>query len=335
VTWTDAVDRGDLDEVLRLIDRLAEQSDWDGLDTLRERCRLAHERGHQLWPAASYAAHRLALDGPIALAVVLASTDSSAFTVGPLWEVVAARARWADIEPHCERGPVTALMAQERVLRGERLDGATALLDDVEVPLHLADIEPDYSLASYTAAEVVVDGPRPLDLGPPHRIRATGRAVADQVAEAWRLVVEPWCSQSGGTMRSVAVRGGAAEAVVGLVGGGAVQIAPVDLTAVLHRLQWAAASGGAHGRRRGGAVGRAVAWWLVASVAGVTDDWPISANELSEWGTELQWWVWQPVETPSSGWQLRLAAADPDQGTAWAVEAVDRDDPRHAQRAPA
>lgn len=334
MSWSGAIDRGDLDEALRWVDRLAERGDWEDLDALRQRCRLAHERGHQLWPAASYAAHRLALHGPMALAVEVATTDTSAFTVGPLWEVVAARARWADIEPHAGRGPLASLMAQERVLRGEHLDEARSTLEEVEVPLHLAAIEPDYGLATYTPSEVVVDGPEPPELGPPHRLVGSGHPIPDQAAEAWRLVVEPWCSQSGGSLRSVAVRGGASEAMVELVGAGLVQTGPSDLTTALDLLQWAAASGGAHGRRRGGAVGRALAWWLVATLAGVTDDWPISAAELTDWGSELEWWVWHPVEAPDTGWQLRLAAADPTEGKAWAVAAVDRDDRRREPSRP-
>ena len=58
------VELGDLDELVRQVDRLGDAEDWDGLVDLRDRCRRALERGRQLWPAASLAEYRLALDAP-------------------------------------------------------------------------------------------------------------------------------------------------------------------------------------------------------------------------------------------------------------------------------
>ena len=58
------VELADLDELVRQIDRLCDDDDWDGLVDLRDRCRAALERGKQLWPAASLAEYRLALDAP-------------------------------------------------------------------------------------------------------------------------------------------------------------------------------------------------------------------------------------------------------------------------------
>jgi hypothetical protein len=335
MSWTAAVDRGDLDEVLRWVGRLADEAAWDELDALRRRCRLAHERGHQLWPAASHAAHRLALDGPAALAVAVATTDGAAFGLGPLWEVVASRRTWAEVAHHAEPGPVASLMAQERVLRGDTIVNGPDL-GEVEIPLRLAAAEPDYLLADYGPDEIVVDGPPPPDLGPPHRLRGAGRpvagAAATAVSDAWRLVVEPWCSQSEGTLRTVSVEGDFENAVAALAGDDLVQLAECDLSTALLWLQWAAASGGAHGRRRGGAVGRALAWWLVATVAGVTDEWPIDGDELGRWGGELRWWLWSAAAGPSSGWLLRLAVADPELGVSWAVDALDAGERRPTPR---
>ena len=57
----EAVDRGDLDELVRLVDGLCGARDWDGVVMLRDRCRHAlEERGLQLWPAAEFAEYRLA-----------------------------------------------------------------------------------------------------------------------------------------------------------------------------------------------------------------------------------------------------------------------------------
>jgi hypothetical protein len=85
---------------------------------------------------------------------------------------------------------------------------------------------------------------------------------------------------------------------------------------------WAAASGGAHGRRRGAAAGRFAAWWAVAAVGGVVDDWPVPADELGSIATSLRWYLWDAGE-PETGWVLRLAVDDPEDGLAWAVAAVD------------
>jgi pimeloyl-ACP methyl ester carboxylesterase len=58
------VDLGDLDELLRRIDDLCDAADWAGVLDLRDRCRMAFARGRQLWPAASHAEYRLALQAP-------------------------------------------------------------------------------------------------------------------------------------------------------------------------------------------------------------------------------------------------------------------------------
>src|ERR1043166_1682470 len=41
----EAIRNADLDELLRLIDRLCSARDWDGLEALRERCSRGHETG--------------------------------------------------------------------------------------------------------------------------------------------------------------------------------------------------------------------------------------------------------------------------------------------------
>ena len=58
------VDRGDLDALLRLVEHGAAAGDWDGLVALRTACRTARHSGRQLWPAATLAEYRLALEGP-------------------------------------------------------------------------------------------------------------------------------------------------------------------------------------------------------------------------------------------------------------------------------
>ncbi|HMU81316.1 MAG TPA: hypothetical protein PKC57_13745, partial [Microthrixaceae bacterium] len=55
---------GDLDELLREVDRRADRGDWDGVVIVANRARAATERGHQLWPAATFAEYRMALSAP-------------------------------------------------------------------------------------------------------------------------------------------------------------------------------------------------------------------------------------------------------------------------------
>ena len=87
-------------------------------------------------------------------------------------------------------------------------------------------------------------------------------------------------------------------------------------------MAWAAASGGAHGRRKGMAAGRFAAWWAVAALTDQLDDWPLPPDEIGEALAELRWYRWDAGH-PSTGWALRLAVEDPERSMAWAVEAVD------------
>jgi hypothetical protein len=61
---------------------------------------------------------------------------------------------------------------------------------------------------------------------------------------------------------------------------------------------------------------------MVATLLGVAGEWPLTGAELTAWSDELEWVAWRPERT-TSGWDLRLAVADPEAGRAWAVEAVD------------
>src|SRR6266508_604448 len=70
VTLDELIELGDLDELVREIDRVCERRDWAGLVRLRDRSRAAVSRGKQLWPAASLAEYRLALEAPGRFAAV-------------------------------------------------------------------------------------------------------------------------------------------------------------------------------------------------------------------------------------------------------------------------
>ena len=93
---SELVEVGDLDELTRHIDRLCSAGDWDGLVDLRDRCRRALERGKQLWPAASHAEYRLALEAPGQWAGAVLVPGAGAFALGPLPEVAASTHTWAE-----------------------------------------------------------------------------------------------------------------------------------------------------------------------------------------------------------------------------------------------
>jgi hypothetical protein len=137
-----------------------------------------------------------------------------------------------------------------------------------------------------------------------------------------RALVERWVVESNGAVRSVAVEATAEQAVAAL-GPRQVAWAETEPAEALAVMAWAAASGGAHGRRRGAAAGRFGAWWALAALGGVLDDWPVEPDELGDIAAALRWFRWHPVGG-ALGWSLHLAVEDPDHRLAWAIAATDR-----------
>ena len=121
------------------------------LRRLRDRARHAVGTGRQLWPAATLAEYRLALLAPADVGGGRARRGIGRFTIGPLTEVVAQHHTWAELAPLLEPGPRAALVAHERALRGEAIDGdSVAELPDVlDLPYRIAGWEPAYPLAVY------------------------------------------------------------------------------------------------------------------------------------------------------------------------------------------
>jgi hypothetical protein len=70
------------------------------------------------------------------------------------------------------------------------------------------------------------------------------------------------------------------------------------------------------------AAGRFGAWWALAALSGLLDDWPVDPDELGDAAAELSWYLWDAGE-PATGWHLRLAVADPEHDLAWALNASD------------
>ncbi|HEX2039575.1 MAG TPA: DUF6183 family protein [Acidimicrobiales bacterium] len=323
---TAAVERGDLDELTRLVDDLCDAHEWDELVRLRDLCRKALERGKQLWPVAAHAEYRLALEAPAPWAARMLVPGTGRFALGPLPEVAASTHTWADLAPHVPPGPVGAVAAHECAVRGE--DVSAAEVPPVfDLPLVLQPWEPAYPVARYHADKADFPAPPfPPSTSFRRRERPTGEPipVPEPVGEAERALVElagVWTAESNGRADAVAVEGDAAVAVAAL-GPPRVRLAEIAAADALAHMAWTAASGGAHGRRRGMAAGRFAAWWAVAAVAGALDDWPLPPDELGDVASELRWYLWDAGE-PVTGWHLRLAVEDPDHGLAFALAATD------------
>jgi hypothetical protein len=321
-TLDELIHRGDLDGLVRMIDDRCSSRDWAGLLRVRDRSRHAVATGRQLWPAATLAEYRLALLAtPEYVAAVLDESDglSGRFTIGPLTEVAAQHHTWDELRSVLDLGPRASFVAHERVLRGERIE-APDLPAVLDLPLELQSWEPEYPLATYTDAGAEFPMPAlPDDWSETTPTR--GEMLDDEVDLAVRQLVEPWLTGSNGHADVVCVDGGVAEAL-GALGLRRARVVELDPATAIAWLAWAGASGGAHGRRRGAASGRFGAWWTLAALGDLIDDWPIPPDELGALASELRWYRWDAYE-PALGWNLQIAVEDPDEDVAWAILARD------------
>jgi Family of unknown function (DUF6183) len=316
------VERGDLDELVRLVDSLCATREWDRLVELRDRCEQAVERGRQLWPVAAHAEYRLALEAPGRYAAAVLVEGAGRFAPGPLPEVAASTHEWAELAPHVTRGPAAVLAAHERVVRGDDLTHEPPPGPPVlDLPLRLARWEPEYCLAHYRADGADFPGPPPPALGPLEELPPPVPAMRDAATTALVEAVRVWTEGSEGRVEAVAVDGDA-RAAVATLGRDRARVAPRDPSDAIRTLAWAAASGGAHGRRPGAAAGRFAAWWAGAALTGLVERWPVDAAELGDALAGLRWYAWDGGG-PATGWALRLAIEDPRASRAWAVAAVD------------
>ena len=320
VTIREAVDSGDLDRLIRLVDGLCASRDWDGVVELRDRCRHALERGLQLWPAAEFAEYRLALEAPPAYAGPVVVSGAGRFALGPLWEVAASTHAWADLAEHVPAGPARSLAAHERVMRGEDLTGDPTIDPGVlDVPLRLMGWEPAYGLATYRSSEADFPSPAPPALRPLEPAGA-GPAVDDPLAvEALLSLAQLWAEQSNGRCAAVAVEG-TAEAAISALEDAPVVGAEVTAAQAMAVMAWTGASGGAYGRRPGSPMGRFGAWWAAAALSGV--EWPPEPEAFSGDIARLRWMVWEPAGA-SPGWSGCIAVESADDGVAWALLATD------------
>lgn len=313
----EAIEASDTDELIRVIDGLCKGREWDQLVELRARCREAVTRGKQLWGVEEHIRYRLALEAPGAWAGPAVTEGPARFAPGPLAEVAASTKTWAELEPSLAPGPERATVAAERVVRGESGIGPIP-----DLPDSLQEWEPSYPLAVYKSNRVEAPSPK-LPAAPPEPLPPEVRRLDDFESEAALSdLVKPWVEESNGKCDVAVVEGGLAEAVraLGLSRAGVVDLSP---DAALAWMGWAAASGGAHGRRRGAAAGRYGVWWAIAALTDL--EWPPDPGRLGEQAASLCW-VWFDDGSPSTGWQLRIAVAHEDLGLAWAISALDSAD---------
>jgi hypothetical protein len=320
------IQRADLDALVRLVDDCTAAGDWRLLTEVRNRCRAAVATGRQLWPAATLAEYRLALVAPPEWAAPMIASDAGLFTIGPLTEVIAQHHSWAELHSLLPATPGAAVVAHERVLRGERLDPQTVAEPPnvFDLPYELAAWEPQYPLATYT--DDGVDAQPPPIPDPSGERTARGRSSVERVHDegvelAVRQLVETWTASSNGRAEVTCVEGGGDDAIAAL-GVPAWTTQPLTLEQALAWLAWAGASGGAHGRRRGAALGRFGALWLVAAVLDQTADWPPPLDRLGAEAGELRWSWWDAGDA-QHGWRLQLAVEDGESRRAWAFTAVD------------
>jgi hypothetical protein len=307
-----------------LVETLCDGQDWPELRRLRDRCRAATDTGRQLWPVAAHAEYRLALQADGAHAAAIVNVATGRFSIGPLSEVVASTHTWEELSDHLDPGPIRALVAYERVLRGEDLRRDHSIDTSVyDLPLACRPWEPAYPLATYEAWRGIFAPPSNL---PPLRpvvlpIDETRLAGDPLTTEALAELTRPWTTESNGRSDTVCVAGDALDAIAAL-GVPEARVSPIIGAQAVEIMAWTAASGGAHGRRRGMAAGRFNAWWTVASLSGLADGWPVDVDALAEALDDLAFFAWDSAE-PEMGWSFRLAVTDPERGLAWAAVAND------------
>ncbi len=317
------VDRADLDEIIRRIDDLCTMRDWVKLASLRDKAAAAVRTGRQTWPCATLANYRLALHGPADIAAASLQHPTSTFSIGPLTEVIAQNHTWAELADHIDDAPLRGFVAYERAMRGESIPDSRELRAVLEIPLNPAPWEPVYEPPIYDDNGVSAPTPQ-LNIAPPTEVSCTPASTDEDpdIEAAVRAVVDAWTTQSNGRVSFAAVSGGI-DSALGALGLARARVSPLEPSQVMALVAWAGASGGAHGRRRGGAQGRFGAWWLATAMADALDEWPLPPGTLRAEMEELQWFTWTANE-PTLGWQLQLAIWDPFNDMSWAFPARDQ-----------
>ena len=129
---------------------------------------------------------------------------------------------------------------------------------------------PHYAVATYKPDKAEFPSP-PAPDPLPTLFGEPGARVDDHTVDAALTeLAKTWADESNGRLETIAVEGDAPSAIaaLGLRSGRMVEITAAEAMA---HMAWAAASGGAHGRRRGSATGRARAWWAMTTLTGLDE----------------------------------------------------------------
>ena len=317
----DLINRADLDGLVRIIDDYCETRSWHELLGLRDACKAAVANGRQVWPASTLAEYRLALLAPAEIAVQVVDEEAGRFTMGPLTEVIAQNHQWSELREFLEPSPTSTYIAYECGIRGQRVDGE--LFPALESPCDLLPIETNYALAEYHDNEAKFPTPAIPEMGNAIVVPVSPANVVhdSEVSTAFHQLFDAWTTQSNGELRMSCVEGSVLDALASLD----VQEARLSLLTssdALAWLTWAGASGGAHGRRRGNALGRDAAWWTIAALTEQISRWPLNNEELETAVNSLQWFWWDANE-PTTGWNVRLCVHHADRNRSWAFMLTD------------
>ncbi|HEX5672520.1 MAG TPA: hypothetical protein VFY46_07320 [Acidimicrobiia bacterium] len=315
----DAVEGSDTDALLRIVDGHCASMAWDRLGEVRLLLTDAIARGKQLWGVDEHIRYRLALEAPAELAAAAVAEGPARFSLGPLTEVVATTHTFSELSPWLERGPVRTWVAQERVLRREDIDPLQIESGAIDLPLLLEPWETAYPEVVYKKDRVESEPP-PLPPLSPLELPSEAEMVDDPAGTtALNALVATWVEESNGRAITVCAAGDVADAVR-LLGVRRALSARIDLAMAAGWMAWAAASSGAHGRRKGGAAGRQAAWWALTELT--SSDWPPDPAHLRAAANALECWVWSDL-TAGTGWNLSLAFRSPSEGLTWAIAATD------------
>jgi hypothetical protein len=313
----EAIEHSDTDGLLRVVDGLCEDGEWDQLVELKERCREALGRGKQLWGVEEHVRYRLTLEAPGRYAGAAVSEGVARFTLGPLPEVAASTKTWTELDEYLDDGPWRAVTAAERVVRGEL--GTEPIAD---LPNHLIDWEPEYLLATYKPDKVEAPSPSPPIVSEVV-LPSEFTPIDDPQSEGALFdLIQPWVTESNGRYETSAVEGTVLHAIRAL-GLTRARVGRLDDAEAIRWMAWAGASGGAQGRRRGSAAGRYGAWWVIATLCDL--DWPPDPDQVGNALRGLDFY-WFDDGSPSTGWELRLAIEDTNSALAWAISAGDAAD---------
>ena len=318
----DLINSADLDGLVRLIDDYCETRSWHDLLGLRDACKAAVANGRQVWPASTLAEYRLALLAPAEIAVQVVDEEAGRFTMGPLTEVIAQNHQWSELSEFLEPSPTSTYIAYECAIRGQKVD--SELFPALESPCSLLPLETNYALAEYHDNEAKFPTPAIPEMGNAIVIPVSSANVVhdSEASTAFHQLVNAWTTQSNGELRLSCVEGSVLDALSTLN----TQEARLSLLTsgeALAWLAWAGASGGAHGRRRGNALGRDAAWWTIAALTEQIPRWPLNNEELETAVNSLQWFWWDANE-PTTGWNVRLCVHHGDRNRSWAFMLTDK-----------